>query len=162
MHGHSLWLLDSFSSTYQVPSQADRDIGRCWGWRPPHDVWGCPPLWAFGNWPVCWRSDSTAGPLGGLSSPSGSWSIPCRGRKEGWKEEHQEHTTTAWLRFLSSFLVYTSAFKGMFLFSLLKPVCLKVSTFIINITSQPSALVWLTWEVWHVDCLLRHKDGDNP
>lgn len=68
--------------TYQAPNQAGRGIGRCWGWPPPHGAWGCPPLWASGKWCVCQRWDSTAGPLGGPSSPSGSWSIPWRGRDQ--------------------------------------------------------------------------------
>lgn len=67
---------------YRAPSQAGRGIGRCWGWPPPRGAWGCPPLWASGKWPVCRRWDSTAGPPGERSSPSGSWSIPWR---ERWK-----------------------------------------------------------------------------
>lgn len=69
-------------TTHQAPGPADRGTGRCWGWPPPHGAWGYPPLWASGKWFVCWRWDSTAEPLGGPSSPSGSWSTPWGGSEE--------------------------------------------------------------------------------
>lgn len=76
--------------TYRAPSQAGRGTGRCWGWPPPRGAWGCPPLWAFGKWAVWWRWDSTAGPPGEPSSPSGSWSIPW------WERRHQERCLFRW------------------------------------------------------------------
>lgn len=85
----SLWLnLTTFFSddgplvTYRAPGRAGRGIARCWGWPPPHGAWGHPPCWASGKWAVCWRWDSTAGPLGGRSSPSGFWSTPWVGERE--------------------------------------------------------------------------------
>lgn len=71
--------------TYRAPGRAGRGIARCWGWPPPHGAWGHPPCWASGKWGVCWRWDSTAGPPGGRSSPSGFWSTPWMGEREkGW------------------------------------------------------------------------------
>lgn len=68
--------------TYQAQDQAGRGTGRCLVWPQPRGAWGCPPLWASGKWHVCWRWDSTVGPLDGQSSPSGSWSIP-------WSEQNK-------------------------------------------------------------------------
>lgn len=92
--------------TYRAPSQAGRGTGRCWGWPPPRGAWGCPPLWAFGKWAVWWRWDSTAGPPGEPSSPSGSWSIPWRETKvknvKMWKMSSDlpllsyKHTAVTW------------------------------------------------------------------
>lgn len=101
--------LASFSRslmTYRAPSQAGRGIVRCWGWPRPHGAWGCPPSWASGKWPVCRRWDSTAGPPGERSSPSGFWSIPWIVRKTGrgilW--EHSENLNV--IRLKTIFLNY--------------------------------------------------------